>query len=235
MKKNLMMRMASVLLIAVLMSTCAISGTFAKYVTSAEGTDTARVAKWGVTITPNGTLFEKQYGKDDGTYTLGDDTVVSSDEWKLVAPGTTDGLTEVVLAGTPEVATRVTYAATVNLDGWVLSDSTEYCPIVISVEGVTYGTNVTDATNKYATVAELETAVKNAIEACKKDYEPNTNLATKATDVPSVTWSWAFETGADEAAKVENNKKDTDLGNKAAAGNHAVIQITITTTVTQID
>ena len=43
MKKNIMMRVASALLIAVLLTTCAISGTFAKYVSTASGSDTARV------------------------------------------------------------------------------------------------------------------------------------------------------------------------------------------------
>ena len=47
MKKNKMMRVASALLVAVLLTTCAISGTFAKYVSQATGSDTARVAKWG--------------------------------------------------------------------------------------------------------------------------------------------------------------------------------------------
>ena len=47
MRKNKMMRLASALLVAVLLSTCAISGTFAKYVTSSTGTDKARVAYWG--------------------------------------------------------------------------------------------------------------------------------------------------------------------------------------------
>ena len=47
MRKNKMMRAASGLLVAVLLSTCAISGTFAKYTTSTESTDNARVAVWG--------------------------------------------------------------------------------------------------------------------------------------------------------------------------------------------
>ena len=51
MKRNKMMRIASVLLVAVLLSTCVISGTFAKYTTSNSATDSARVAKWGVIIT----------------------------------------------------------------------------------------------------------------------------------------------------------------------------------------
>ena len=51
MKKNKMMRLASVLLIAVMISTSAISGTYAKYVTEGAAQDDARVAHWGVTIT----------------------------------------------------------------------------------------------------------------------------------------------------------------------------------------
>ena len=50
MKKNRMMRVASALLVAVLLTTCAISGTFAKYVTTESGSDFARVAKWGVNV-----------------------------------------------------------------------------------------------------------------------------------------------------------------------------------------
>ena len=233
MRKNKMMRLASALLVAVLLTTCAISGTFAKYVTSASGDDTARVAKWGVTITPNGTLFEKEYGKNDNTYTLGDNTVASNDTWKVVAPGTTDSLTEVAITGTPEVATRVTYVATVNLDGWVLTDgTTEYCPVYFTIEGKTYGIDADCGQScdvKATSVSDLEAKVKEAIEACKKDYAPNTDLSTVNADYPSVTWNWTYY--IDEAHDV----KDTDLGNKAATGNYAVIQIIIATTVTQID
>ena len=61
MKKNVMMRLACFLLVAVLISTSAISGTYAKYVTSGQSTDSARVAKWGVTVTANGTTFANAY------------------------------------------------------------------------------------------------------------------------------------------------------------------------------
>lgn len=232
MKKNMMMRIASVLLIAVLMSTSAISGTYAKYVTTASGSDTARVAHWGVKITANGAMFEKEYAKDDGTYTLGANTVVSSDEWKLVAPGTTDGLTEVVLTGTPEVATRVTYDATVILGPWTLSDSTEYCPVYFTIEGKTYGIEKdcgVPCDVKADNVADLAAKVDAAIEACAKDYAPNTDLYAMNGDYPSVTWVWPFYT--DDAHDV----KDTDLGNLAADGYHSMIQIEIATTVTQIN
>ena len=215
MKKNIMMRLASFLLVAVLISTSAISGTYAKYVTSGNSSDNARVAHWGVTITPNGAMFEKEYAKDDTTYTLGANSVISSDEWKLVAPGTTDGLTEVVLQGTPEVATRVTYDATVILGPWTLSNGTEYCPVYFTIEGKTYGIDAAK--------------VEAAIEACKKDYAPNTDLYAMNGDYPSVTWEWPFY--IDE----EHDVKDTDLGNLAADGYHSMIQLEIVTTVTQID
>lgn len=232
MKKNRMMRLASVMLIAVLMTTCTISGTFAKYVTEGSAGDTARVAHWGVTVTSDGTMFAKDYGKDDNTYTLGGHTVISSDEWKVVAPGTTKSMTEVVLQGTPEVATRVTYDATVVLGPWTLSDSTEYCPVYFTIEGKTYGIDddcgvACDV--KATSVADLAAKVEAAIEACEKDYAPNTDLYAMNGDYPSVTWAWPFY--IDDAHDV----KDTDLGNLAADGYHSMIQIEITTTVTQID
>ena len=80
MKKNVMMRLASFLLVAVLISTSAISGTYAKYVTQAEGTDSARVAKWGVTVAIDGSdLFANQY-----TDTTNGLTVKSLDAQKVV-------------------------------------------------------------------------------------------------------------------------------------------------------
>ncbi len=115
MKKNKMLRIASVLLVAVLISTCAISGTFAKYVTKASGEDVARVAKWGVLVTLDGEAFAEEYAADDSTYkpayadSSSKVTVQTSVEGeKLVAPGTgSEGLTA-TLTGTPEVAVRYT-------------------------------------------------------------------------------------------------------------------------------
>ena len=57
MRKNKMMRTASGLLVATLLTTSVISGTFAKYTTEETGSDSARVAKFGVEITARGTMF----------------------------------------------------------------------------------------------------------------------------------------------------------------------------------
>ncbi|MBP5239468.1 MAG: hypothetical protein J6Z15_02625 [Oscillospiraceae bacterium] len=114
MKKNTMMRIASVLLVAALISACAISGTFAKYVTKTSGTDTARVAKWGIVMeltAPD--VFAKEYEtsaehKDGETAYAG--LAVKAEE-KVVAPGTDssevgDTITANI-SGKPEVATHL--------------------------------------------------------------------------------------------------------------------------------
>lgn len=107
MKKNVMMRIASLLLVCVLATTCGISGTFAKYVTKAEANDTARVAKWGVLLTVSGEdLFANSYnGVDENA----DKVTVFHQTEDLVAPGTKNetGIT-FTITGTPEVAFKLT-------------------------------------------------------------------------------------------------------------------------------
>ena len=107
MKKNKMMRIASILMVATLITTCAISGTFAKYVTQAEGEGQARVAKWGIVLTMKGDeLFKSEYETDDENGYKGL-SVKAENEDKLVAPGTTGGDDFLAtVKGTPEVATR---------------------------------------------------------------------------------------------------------------------------------
>ena len=230
MKKNRMMRLASILLVATLMSTCTISGTFAKYVTSAESTDFARVAEFGVRITANGETFKDTYQGLETGWTSAD--TVDGEGEDVVAPGTKGDMVSMELSGTPEVATRVSYAVEeIALDGWTLSGGAEYCPIIFNVEGETYGTKDTAATNKYDDVDDLKAALVTAVAGYKQDFAPNTNLASAEVSAKalSISWEWPFYVDAD------HDVKDTDLGNKAAAGNHGVIQIKVATTVTQID
>lgn len=112
MKKNLMMRIASFLLVAVLISTSAISGTYAKYTTQDAGSDEARVAKWGVELQVFGNLYGDSYGTADKIVldTDGSVTVQTKDTAKdVVAPGTknAEGF-EISLKGQPEVDGTIT-------------------------------------------------------------------------------------------------------------------------------
>ena len=146
MKKNTVMRVLSLILVLTLMSTCAISSTFAKYVTKAEGEDQARVAKWGVLVSVNGGAFADKYKTSDASYKEagGEYSVVSSVEGeKVVAPGTSAKEANMALVatvkGTPEVATRYT------LEGKGIKDVvlkkgtyTDYTQLVKAADG-TYG------------------------------------------------------------------------------------------------
>jgi len=212
-----MKRINTTKLMALLASLCLITSSFvgstlAKYTTQASGADSARVAKFGVTITANGEMFKKTYAKDSVTSIA--NTVVSSTEHKLVAPGTKGELVECVLEGTPEVAVKVDYEATLDLSGWTV-DGVDYCPLVITVNGTEY---------KKDTMAELKTAVEDAIDAYDAEYAANQDLSLEGTvATPDVEWKWDFE-GNDDA-------KDTVLGNAGTA----TVLFAMTTTVTQLD
>ncbi len=117
MEKNKSLRAASGLFILVLVTTCIIGATFAKYTTTGTANDMARVAKWGVSINmstddDNG-IFKTTYATDDeNVKTTINNSVVAvtktdNTQDKVVAPGTT-GSTTFTISGTPEVAFKLT-------------------------------------------------------------------------------------------------------------------------------
>ena len=231
MKKNTMMRIASVLLVVVLLTTSVISGTFAKYVTSGGAADTARVAEFGVVVVATAdNIFDAKYATTDTEGYAGWSVDAGTDD--VVAPGTTKAnLTDLTLTGTPEVAVRVGYTATLTLENWEDKDGNLYCPLIFTVEGNEFKIGV-DGIN---TIADLKTAVEGAVANCSNDYAPNTNLAETAStnDAPTITWSWPYSTSP------ENDVKDTYLGD-VAAGKYtgktaATVALTTNVTVTQID
>ena len=195
MKKNVMMRVASALLVAVLMTTCAISGTFAKYTTSASDSDSARVAKWGVNVVvTSDAAFEAQYDVGEA------DVDVKATE-DVVAPGTKGTLAAVAITGAPEVAVEIDVTGTLTLTGWEIEGS-EYCPIKFTIGTETFKIGENGITN----IAGLKAAVEGAFNSYydKARVEVGDSLAVTL----DATWEWAF-TGDDV--------KDTKLGNLATA------------------
>jgi len=239
-----MMRLASALLILTMVTTCAISGTFAKYVTEDSATDTARVAKWGVKVDVAGdTAFATTYATDEDPVRIAN-TVVSSTADKLVAPGTEGTLGTVKITGAPEVAVDVKADVNVALSNWTISGNL-YFPVKVTVGGSELsftGCSTVDDVEKV-----IEDAVINAIldkqagdtfaiaddttnpdvRTATKQYEANKDFgnAESAIDV-TVDWEWPFD---------GDDVKDTALGDQAAAGNAAGIGFTCTVTVTQLD
>ena len=120
MKKNRMMRLASILLVCVLLSTSVISGTFAKYTTSDSAQDSARVAKWGVNIIATGDeAFAEKY--DDAASATGTKVVSSVSGQDVLAPGTNGTLGGIAITGQPEVMVNVTVTADLTLSWWYLN------------------------------------------------------------------------------------------------------------------
>jgi hypothetical protein len=237
MKKNAMLKIAAILMVAVLLTTCAISSTFAKYTTAAEDDVTARVAKFGVTVTANvDDLFATSYTDPRGdaadvnaeTITTGEGEQAISVTDNVVAPGTAKSFnTGIVVTGKPEVAVQVTTVANLTLTGWTVGGA-EYCPLVFTVGTGTYKIDGT----AIKTVAELETAVENAIAAYTAIYAPNTDLSTAATDNFVIGWSWAFEVlDSDGDVDAAIDVKDTALGDAATAS----VSLTLKQTITQVD
>jgi len=227
------MRVAGLLLALVLVTSCFVGGTFAKYVTSGTGTNSARVAKFGATVTGNGTLFAEEYKGTGEAVTVksGGSVLVGDTEYKkVVAPGAEGNLASATLTGTPEVAVKVDYTAKVSLGGkWEDAAGNFYCPLTIKINK----TAIEGAT--FTSKESMENAVAEAINEYSKTYDPNTNLEQKVADVLSVSWTWAFEHGASADEISANNVKDTYLGDQAAAGTPGTISVDLTTTVTQID
>lgn len=257
MKKNKFLKLASGLLVLCLLTTCVISTTFAKYTTSGDANDTARVAKWGVQITQvvesSGKAFAAEYDKQASGYAGITKSVDSADDADVVAPGTSGILVQFQVTGTPEVAVDLDFVVT-TADGtgntatdvylgagdykdWTTAlttdtfTATEYHPIKFTIKKD--GSAVTGYEG--VTLAKVE----EYIEGLSKEVAPNTDLATGAY---VVEWTWDYD--VDAAA----DKADTLLGNiaadKATYGKKAddsdadyslTISFALTITATQID
>ncbi len=234
MKKNLMMRAASVLLVAVMLTTCAISGTFAKYVTADDVNDSARVAKWGVEVTATGDLFAENYINAAGgnvAATSGELTVISSaaPQDNVVAPGTKNetGMT-FTIKGTPEVDTQVSVVVTVNKNVFLaqktkLADMTTGDADVFNNDSVYYPVVFTlkNGADEILATGDI-TVIQAYLNGLTGTYNANTNLNTiKSTaDVSKdndgtykLTWAWDY---GNVASDTGHDKQDTLLGNLAA-------------------
>lgn len=222
--KNKFMRAAVILMALVLMTSCFVGGTFAKYVTAGNADDSARVAKFGVVVSASDGAFYETYDSDS-TYS---GLTVEADT-KVVAPGTEGNFATIELSGTPEVAVEVAYAAEVSLsDAWVNEAGEYYCPIIVTVDGTDYvGTS-------YDSAAEFAADIQDAITGYTAEYEPGTDLsALNGGSEVAISWEWPFEDTT--SSNGQNDIDDTYLGDQAADGNAATISIVVDVTVTQID
>ena len=222
MKKNKMMRLASFLLVAVLLSTCAISGTFAKYVTTVSNTDTARVARWGFT-------GENAEIAITDLFKTGYDNANVNGYTDVIAPGTTNQATFVFeyTAGTPDAvaAPEVAYSLVVSTDGSTCADAIKNNA---NIKWAVLKTSELEGGNTVP-VAEWKTwdEMITEIEGLDGDESFDAKeLAPISNTSYTIAWKWDFSTDA------AGDAADTAMGN---VGDLADVKIVITITATQVD
>ena len=207
MKKNKMMRAASALLVATLLSTSVISGTFAKYTSEASASDSAKVAKWSFTVGDKDIVnsetisFELFNTVKEADTTVGENHLKTTDG-TIIAPGT-GGSFEIKLQNKSEVTAKyaIEFSAT----------NANSIPIEYSKDGKKWNSSVDS----------LDIA---ASDATVLDYENG----AKTTDTVTVYWRWAFE---DETKSTDRDTSDTLLGKEA----NASVQVTAKITAIQVD
>ncbi len=219
------MRIASVVLVAVILTTCAISGTFAKYTAEVDSSDRARVAKWGFTSTAISItdLFKTAYV--DQEMTAAEDAI---------APGTTNSASFSFSYGgeaginAPEVA----YEFTVDLTGSLVDSAiAANNNITWKLDDGTAGTynELIESILKLACKSGVEpTAEEIAAKKITVKYGPQEipEAFDSTNPVHTITWNWAFSTGTDA------DVTDTNMGNATELDDVAIV---IKITATQID
>lgn len=237
MRKNKMMRAASGLLVATLLTTSVISGTFAKYTTSTTGTDKARVAYWGFNQDAKTEidLFDSAY---DST---GNATVKSQNGDNVVAPGTaktttfafcyTNGKSSNTVTTADITAPEVDYTFTVDVQTSGATDKLDANPSF----KWTLAKGDADAT-EYQTLEALTNAIKALSGEAdgSVDYKAGKlpGAFTSANETYHIGWVWDFENGNDADAIAKQDAIDTAMGNADALDN---VTLTITITATQVD
>ena len=203
------MSIIALLLIAVVVTSSSVSGTYAKYTSTFNGsTDSARVAKWSFDIdtsTANETtnsftfdLFNTINDTKDGA-AEGDVANTST----IIAPGT-EGSFEIKLENNSEV--NATYGVVYSIS----NDAN--IPVEFSVEEDQNGEKIW--TTSLAAVADKAIAMNGG------------------QDTITIDWRWSFEgTSSENFTSTQTNTTDTALG---LNGTHT-ITVGANITVTQVD
>lgn len=200
MEKNKTMKMISITLLIVMIALILVSGTYAKYTSSATGSDSARVAKWafnvgGTDIASNTFKFDlfKTIKDSDGNE---ENDVVSANGDKVIAPGTS-GSFDISLENKSEVSAKYGVKFTVSNE--------KNIPIQFSTDGNTWTDSLTN-------IAADDTKTK---------------LAPNGTKTITVQWKWAYE-DTNEDTKEATDAKDLALGTDGTATITVSAEVTAT-------
>lgn len=216
MRKNKTMRLASGLLVAVLLTTSIISGILAKYTSSATGSDTAVAAKWSFMVNGTDIAAEESFDIDLFSTVLDSDGETEetdiADVAKLIAPGTS-GSFEISLENASEVTAdySLILSATYNNGNKV--------PLLFSVDGMSVEGEPGDDFSLFALddMSGDWFDIENGITWDNGD----TPMGIGETKAVTVYWIWPYD--VDE----ETDEADTEAG---MTGDSITVSATITAT-----
>ena len=236
---KILWRIVSLLLVVVMLTSCILSSTFAKYVTSSSSKASARIAKWGVEIkTDISGLFSNEYDFNaDGTK-----DAISVDMAKIVAPGEQANYFrfETKATGTPEVACELSTTASVSFTNWEI-DGVFYCPLVFTINGATV------SGTQFAKAEDFEKFIEYRISLLSAEFEPGVKLGDEKgengrlseTMYLDIEWQWPMEdTDGDRSNGYVNDDLDTIYGIRSAddnENNDPKIKFEVTQTLEQIN
>lgn len=201
-------RIVGLLLVFVLVTSCFVGGTFAKYASTASGSDTATVAKWSISVEgtdiavqPATELTFSLFDTINDTGNSADETDVADDK---IAPGTA-GSFEINIINNAEVNAKYTITLSETNAAGV--------PLQYSVDGTTW---------------------KDSIEELVMTDLTDVAIDMTASDAKTVYWRWVFDGTTSGAHKDQTDDSDTYLGILAKTSAPEVT-ITATILVEQVD
>jgi len=209
MKKIKSLRLASILLIGTLLTTCLLGGTFAKYTTAASGSSNATVANWSIRANDQEIAVSPQIGYNFAVFDTINDADGESTEQDVVdnriAPGT-GGSFDMTVQNKSEVSAKYSIALTETNELKV--------PIQYSLDG----------TNWYDSISKIS-----------EDKLTDLVLQTNSSKVThTLYWRWAFDSSTANAPALQNDASDSQIGHPAD-GSTAKVIVTATITASQVD
>ena len=211
MKKTKFLILIGILELLIVIIVITFEGTYAKYITSGKGSDSARVARWNINTTNNiKDLFASSYTNIiDGT-----------EEQGVIAPGTS-GTYFFTISGDVETSYTLSIVASGTDD--VNGAIKEYNPIKYSFTKPNTGNDKDKKptiTIDEMTFEELKKAI-NDIDDGSQIHE----AGVLNGDIYTIGWKWEAD---------GDNEKDTLLGNLVSTENKT-INLSVNITATQVD
>lgn len=194
MKDNKIMKFASVVLLITIIAIVLVAGTYAKYTSTATGSDTAVVAKWDIKAGAKGSEVSITGSNPSVIFNLFD-TILDSDE-------TTDTTETAVNPGMIAPGTRGQFELSVKNDSEVNAEYTVAFELV-------------DTELPEGTTLPLEFKVNDSEWTSSLGSVATTALNMGQSDTATVQWRWAYESTTGDANDTTLGINGTELNVKA--------------------